>query len=445
MRRSPRASRSRPRRLSAIASLGLVGLTSVTSCTSDHGSLARRPNDVTGGAGGQGGASGGSGSPAAGKSNSTGGQSGNDGAGGKLTEPSGKSVLTLTHGIVDAPRVAWCFARVRDGKARLVGSPRPKAGVTYGASIVFDDLPDTDLGRDGVVAFAIAGELARIADLNCEEAVALAEREMGVPPAGQGGSVGSGGEGGSDAGSTGEGGEGAASGAGGEMAVGGEGGNPGTDGAAGEGAGGAGEPDLPAPPRLRVGALPALPAGALSEGYSLLLVSAGCLGGPAFSGSLERQVCGSAYRPRSPTLTGELVLLSRSTSPSTFGFQTLHASVASGELAVSIAPPASSSLTTVTLSLNMTEGMLRPRTPRLDLAPSAYGSGGDDWSVQVTDSSGTPIKEQWSAVLERGGIDELEVGHGYTLIVIGPGGDLPKRSWWNAAAITIIDNAPAVP
>jgi hypothetical protein len=446
MRAPPRAFRSRPLRLSAVATLAWLGLVSGASCTSDRGSLARRPNDPAGGAGGTGGAAGSGGSPAAGKSNSSGGKSGGDGAGGKVTEPPGKSLLTVTHGIVDAPTVAWCFARVRDGQSRLVGSPQPKAGVAYGASIVLDELPSTDLGRDGVVALAIAGELARVADLNCEEAVALAEREMGLPPAGHGGHAGGAGEGGSDAaGSSGEGGQGGASGAAGETAAGGEGGNQGTDGGAGDGAAGADDPELPEPPSLRVGALPALPPGALSEGYSLLLVSAGCLGGPAFSHDLERQVCGSAYRPRSPTLTGELVVLSRSSSPSTFGFQTLHASVASGELAVSIAPPPSSLLTTVTLSLNMTQGMLRPREPRLDLAPTAYGSGGDDWSVQVTDSSGTPIKEQWSAVLARGGIDELELDHAYTLIVIGPGGGLPKRSWWNAPAVTIIDNAPSLP
>jgi hypothetical protein len=348
-------------------------------------------------------------------------------------------VLTLTHGIVDATRVAWCFARVRDGATRLVGSPTPKAGVGYGASIVVDALPNTDFERDGVVAFAIAGELELIADATCEDAVALAEREMGASPAGEGGGSGIGGEGGG----SGTGGEGEAG-----RAEGGEGGVNATGGAAGEtaaGAAGTGDPDLPDPPRLRVGVLPALPAGSLAEGYSLLLASAGCLGGPAFSDELEQQVCGSAYRPRSPTLTAELVQLSRKTASSTFAFQTLHASVASGELALSVTPPASGGLTTVTLALNMTEGMLRPREPRLDLPTSAYGGGSDQWSVLVTSSNGAAaIQEPWPAVLERGGIDGLEAGRGYTLIVIGPPGGVPKRSWWNAPAITLIDNAPEV-
>jgi hypothetical protein len=436
--------RSRSFRLRSVASLGLLGLACAASCTSDHGSLARRPAGETGGAGGAGAGGSSGGNPAGGKSNSNAGKSGNQGAGGKLTEPPGKSVLTVTHGIVDAPRVAWCFARVRDGETRLVGSPLPRAGVDYGASIVVDELPSTDFQRDGVVAFAIAGELALIAEATCKDAVELAEREMGLPSGEGGGPSGGGGEGGSADASGGEGGVNPSSGAAGETATGGASSPPASEGEAGHGGGGAGEPELPEPPRLRVGALPALPAGALGEGYSLLLASAGCLGGPAFSDNLERQVCGSAYRPRSPTLTAELVLLSRKTSPSTFGFQTLHASVASGELALSVAPPASEVLTTVTLSLNMTEGMLRPREPRLDLAPTAYGAGSDDWSVQVTDSSGTPIKEQWPAVLARSGIDELSVGHGYTLIVIGPGGGVPKRNWWNAPAITLIDNAPEV-
>jgi hypothetical protein len=433
-----RPPRSRSFQLRSITWLGLIGLACMASCAKDHG-LARRPSSETGGTGGTagaGGKAGAGGNPAGGKSNSNGGKGGGDGVGGKVTEAPGKSVLTLTHGIVDAPRVAWCFARVRDGVTRLVGSPTPKAGVAYGASIVLDALPNTDFERDGVVAFAIAGELGLIADANCEDAVELARREMGASPTGEGGGSGAGGEGG------------AASGQGGEAGDGGEAGVTATAGAAGEmaaGSAGSGDPELPDPPRLRVGALPALAAGALAEGYSLLLASAGCLGGPAFSDEREREVCGSAYRPRAPTLTAELVVLSRKTASSTFAFQTLHASVASGELAVSVTPPASGGLTTVTLALNMTEGMLRPREPRLDLPTTAYGGGSDEWSVLVTSSDGAePIQEPWPAVLERGGIEALESGHGYTLIVIGPAGGVPKRNWWNAPAITLIDNAPEV-
>jgi hypothetical protein len=46
-------------------------------------------------------------------------------------------------------------------------------------------------------------------------------------------------------------------------------------------------------------------------------------------------------------------------------------------------------------------------------------------------------------VLDRAGLDALEEGRGYTLVVVGPRGNLgAANGFWNEAAIGVIDNDP---
>jgi hypothetical protein len=50
--------------------------------------------------------------------------------------------------------------------------------------------------------------------------------------------------------------------------------------------------------------------------------------------------------------------------------------------------------------------------------------------------------ERWTVVKKRAGIDDLEDGRGYTLVVIGPSYTIEGTGWWNPPAFALVDNDP---
>jgi len=430
--------------------VAFVAVAFATDCTSDHGALAARPRAA--GAGGKAGAGGTAGGRAGAGGTSLTGNAAKGGTGGttadpdKHVEPQGRSVFTVVHGIVDADRVAWCFARVRDGVSELVGEPLPEGGIGYGQSFSFETLPHVDNENDGLVPFVIAGELSLIAGLDCEAAVARAEAERPTPgtggSAGRAGASGAGGEGG-------EGGEGGQNGqagaedggaaAGGDAGAQGQMGGPDVPNAGGEG----GAAARPTPPVLRVGRLPGLPAGTLDQGYSLLEVADGCLGAPGFVDARSDAICGAGYTPTAGSLTAELVILGRQVAAGMLALQALHASRGSSDLGVRVAPPADSVQSYMTIVDNFTEGALRPVDPRRDSPNTAYGTAEPGFSVEATSNGNAVYSEPWEAIQKRSGVRTLENGRGYTLIALGPSYRVEDAGFWNPPAFGLIDNDPA--
>ncbi len=415
-------------------SFGLVGgLSLAPSCSNNHAVLEQRDQPAAmGGMGGLAGAGGMSGSggalvrpPAAGAPavNPS-----------KMTEPPGRSVFTLVHGIVDADLTAFCFARVRDGETTLVGSPVPPGGLAYGQSLSFETLPGVRSETDGVVPYVITGELSAIDGLDCAKAVALA-RSVTAAETDEGGAAGQGG-------ARGEGGANALAGAGGRES---EGGTPGEGGApGGAGANIRAEAAAAAPPALRVGALPGVPAGTLAAGYSMLEVAAGCLGAKAFTAAREAAACGDDYTPERGSLTAEVALLSRATSEGMLSMQALHASHASGDLGVRSVPGSRDGGGAITIVDRFGEGALRPRDPRTMLPVQSWGANADTWSVNASVNSVDYASEPWSVIRERAGIDELENGRGYTLVAIGPSATLDATGFWHRFTFALVDNDPSV-
>src|SRR6187551_3770094 len=119
----------------AFRGLGLAFLlfsAGFVACVSNHEALEKKPT-------GRGG-NGSSGAFAAAGAPSHRGGTGGDGANGgghEDDEAPGESVLTIVNGIVDAPRVALCLAKVAaDGSVTPLGSPLTEAPLEYGQSLV---------------------------------------------------------------------------------------------------------------------------------------------------------------------------------------------------------------------------------------------------------------------------------------------------------------------
>jgi hypothetical protein len=398
-------------------------------CGSDRRGLALNPNAAgAGGRGGAGGAGGLAGKGGAITKPDTAGSSSVDPD--KHVETPGRSVYTVVHGVVDAELTAWCFARVRDGKRELVGDPLPQGGLPYGASMSFEELPEVDSEEDGVVPFVITGQLELIDGLDCKDAVARAEAEMRAwtPPNAVDGAGGEAGLGGA-AGAAGAAGEGSATGLGG------------AGGAAGESA----EPPLSLEPAtLRVGELPGLPPGTLAEGLHVLEVADGCFGSPVYTHRLEQFACGFEYTPERGSLSAEVAVLARATVFDKLSLQAFHASRGSTRLGVRSMPLLAEGGSSVTLVDNFTIGALRPRTPRADLPPSAWGVDVRTWSVEGTLDGMPYVSDLWLDIRDRAHLDALESGRGYTLIAVGPAIEIESDGFWNDFRFALVDNEPVV-
>lgn len=388
------------------------------SCSSDHSALKQKDPPATGGSGGTGGGI----------------DAGPDveldqGVAG-FVEPPGENKLTLLHGVVDAVRVAFCFAKVVDGLPEPVqGNPIPTAGLPYAGSLSVTQLAGLDWTKDAVLPIVIAGDLSLVAGKSCSQAISLAQ-SYALEDAG--------GDGAADVGV--------------EAAV--DGSSDAADDSSidasmvdASGGDAADAPvdavtELPPPPKLRVGELPVLPAGTLSSGYSLLLAATGCIGGPAFSDPLETYVCGATYTPSSPTLAPVVVPLSRVSTPGALGLQLVNAARAADPIDVSSRHPKGSSIPDIDIADGVVFGAVAPRPPLLGYSSSAFGSplSASFLDVWSQNSSAPFYSSSWKDAL--GPLDDAHDGKTYAVVLIGPRPNNTGQKWWNGPRLVVLDNDP---
>jgi hypothetical protein len=388
-------------RFAALLALLAIG---AGGCTTDHDALARQPKGGNGG-GGAGGSSGAGGVVNTGNQPSEGGRPNPD------IEPAGDNVLSIVNGIVDAPSVRLCFARLdADGTTRqLVGDPL--AQLDYAGSSVLTELPGLSFADDMIEPWVLAGDLSLIEDLDCEAAVELAQTEeakAAPEPDGEGGAAAS------------------------------------------------SEPEEPA---LRVRPVAALPAGTVDVGRSILMVLAGCLGGPTYVDAgpdlasdadsstpvdplpLQNKACGADYEPESPTLQPIVVKLSRQTHFDAIGLQAVHASLATESLDVRAA--SNDGTVALVFASALSFGAIEPRPADTRFTPEQLGVDQGGFGLQVVGENGSPaFGETWSRVFTTSGVDALFADRTYTTIFVGASPFLRKKGWWNQPAFALVDNDP---
>jgi len=386
------------------------------ACVTNHDALEKKPAGR--GNGGAGGTLASAGAP--GLLGGFGGEAAN--AGGHADdEPPGESVLTIVNGLVDAPRVALCLAKLdADGNVTPLGSPLTDAPLEYGQSWVLREVDGVDFASEGLEPIVIAGELDLIAGLDCEAAIERARSEEALADAG--GYLGAGG----------------AAGDGNGMNVAGAAGDGGSGGAGGSGGEGGSSVALPAVrSALRVRGLPAISAGTLDAGRSLVYVANGCLGGATYSGADAEQYCGAGYTPREPSASAVLVSLSRQVSDDHVALQGVHAALATAKVELRSRPPFPSTSTGIAIA-SLGLGQVAPRPASIQNTLFDLGSG-RKYQVSVEDSNGLLFSQSWSSVLAQGGLSELKNGQGYALVLSGPRPDLKAvPDLWNAAMLTAI-------
>jgi hypothetical protein len=364
---------------------------SLAGCVTDHDALQKKPSVANGaGAGGA--------PAAAGAPTIIGGSDGEAATGGGHAddEPPGKNVLTIINGVVDAPSVVLCFAKLdSNGGVTPFGEPLTKAPFEYGQNLVLGDVTGAKVDTDTLEPLLIAGELDLVSGLSCEDAVARAQDEEASAI---------------DA-NTGAGGEG-------------------------------GVPSYEVRSRLRLGSLPAIPAGTLNAGRSILYVATGCIGGATYNAAKSEEYCGDGYSEQQPTLSGMLASLSRRVQFGETGLQFVHASLATPPSDVSSHPPFPSTDPGIQIATAVVEGQVSPHSALLTHSALEYGSA-KSYTVQIS-AQGSPVTdESWVDVLARGGVKALEDGSTYALVLLGPRVDHAMATpLWNPSAVTVIPVDP---
>jgi hypothetical protein len=345
--------------------------------------------------------------------------------------PPGIRSLTLVHGVIDAETVAFCFAKVDGGAERAVtGSPVPPGGLSYGASIRVSSLSGIELGTDDFRPYVVAAAASELAAEPCSALLATAAGpSRGARDAALDGAA--------DAKTSSEGSADAADAA-----------EPGrldaaVDGGADSSTGVVGSTDAAPPPipAVRVRAFPVFLGASLSSPRSYLLVAAGCLGGPGVTDPAERTLCGRNYAPDQPTLDPILVAPGSEARSGRVGLQFLNATPAIGqadlELVAANADP-------IPLARDVVVGGLRPPAADTSTTAPLLGGGRNAMEVQVFagGSSVAGYKAPFADVLAAGGLDAVEDGKSYVLVLVGPYLGFSRKKWWNAPLVTAVESAP---
>jgi hypothetical protein len=389
-----------------LGTLIVAGL--LASCVTDHDALQKKPSVASGaGAGGA--------PAAAGAPTIIGGGSGGDAASGGRPddEPPGKSVFTIINGVVDAPSVVLCFAKLdSSGGATPFGKPLTAEPFEYGQNLALADVTGAKVDTDTLEPLLIAGELDLVAGLSCEDAVARAQDEQASAIDANTRAL--------------------------EAAQAGAGGDSDSTGLGGEG----GVPSYEVRARLRLGNLPAIPAGTLSAGRSILYVATGCIGGFTYDAAKSDEYCGAGYSEQQPTLSGVLVSLSRRVQFAETGMQFVHASLASPQVDVSSHPPFPSTDSGVQIATAVLEGQASPHSALLTHSAAEYGSA-KSYTVQISAQGSAVSNDGWLDVLARGGVKALADGTTYALVLLGPRADHDKPTpLWNPSLVTVIPVDP---
>lgn len=384
-------------RVAIVAALPLA--MGALSCTTNHDALAKQPKAGSGGGGGAAGAVAGGGFGNTGDVPSQGGRINPD------QELPGDDVLTIVNGVIDAPSVALCFGWLSpDGQdSELVGSP--SAELEYGHHAVLTELEELSFEADAIVPWVIAGDLSLLDGLDCEAAVALAlDEEASVTPE--------------------------------EPEEPAE-----SEGAAG--AGGAGsepEPDPLPLPALRARALAAVPAGTVAIGRSILMVLTGCMGGAAFTDSVERAACGPDYTPSTPTLEPLVVKMSRKYAFEKVGLQAVLASPSvNGTIDVRAAEEGSLLLT---FASDVSFGNIEPRPADVRYGPLDLGVTTRRHGLEAVDDNGVLFEQKWPRIFQASGLSELVAARNYTAVLLGPNPRLAKDGFWNASTFALVESDP---
>ena len=193
-------------------------------------------------------------------------------------------------------------------------------------------------------------------------------------------------------------------------------------------------------PGVRTRSVGVLPAGALSSGRSVLLVTHGCMGGAGHTDPLESLVCGTGYTNDAPNAALAAGYLSRLASPDKVPMQFVHAVAAMSTGPLALAPGVENASPSVVVS-EWSLGAILPYPPYLERSRVDLVDVGE---ATLHIGPGSPAVVKLGEALTNGGLAESDVvdGEGLAFVALGAMPNIPKGVWWSALTVTAVAILP---
>lgn len=324
------------------------------------------------------------------------------GANNSIPEPDGPPALTIVNGINDYDAIQLCFIPYPGGDASKVFPwPSEISGLPFAKSRVVSPISSVIPSNTDVHVYAIGGDLELGAGKNCADIIALADTfsEMG----GGGGAGGAGGAGGSG------------------------------------GSGGA----APIGPFLVARSLAALPGSAFTALRSLLLVPAGCMGGPGHTDPVETIACGKKYSPSNPTSTLIALAMSRITNSDRINLQAVHAAIAMDEVDIRIKPSGQEDWP---IASEISMGAVAPKPPFDSLSAEALGPAQNAqiltyYPASLNPTSSTLLGDSF-ALNPNIQPSDFKNGSSFVLVAVGSAPSLPDGAFWHRLRYSLVRANP---
>jgi hypothetical protein len=197
------------------------------------------------------------------------------------------------------------------------------------------------------------------------------------------------------------------------------------------------------PAAVTVRSVGVLPESSFSIEKSILVVTAGCVGGATHTHQNEELVCGVGYAPDAPTATMIAGFMSRLAEPDRLPLQFVQASLALGETQVQVRPGNGSVAQIAVQSWFI--GGIAPYPPFMGFATGQLGSVGQT-ATEIYQTGGVqPVAAvPWSEAFAQSDLDEGDVsdGVGLAFVAVGPTPSLGEGPWWNAFTTTVVKADP---
>ncbi len=199
--------------------------------------------------------------------------------------------------------------------------------------------------------------------------------------------------------------------------------------------------DPDASPELEIATLGSLPRSAIEAPRVLVLVAAGCLGGEDEVGEGAEQACGPGFGPSSPTAMLVAVSPSRVVAEGRVALQAIGGAVAAPPFDVAVRADADD--VPLELADGVSLGAALPVPP--DTSRAALDlMDGDAFTAlaRLPDQEIELASVDLDAAMERAGVDALEDGRGYAIILVGPTPTLGAGPSWPAFDAAFVPVGP---
>lgn len=193
------------------------------------------------------------------------------------------------------------------------------------------------------------------------------------------------------------------------------------------------------PPGVLLRSVGIFPESVFTTEKSILIATAGCVGGRDHEHENQELICGKGYASDNPTATVVAGFMSRLTDSSKIPLQFVQASLGVSDVQLRVKPGNGS--TAQQIVNTWTFGAIAPYPPYLSLGLSELGNVGQTTIELYTTGSTSPLSSTvWGQAFANSELEEGDVknGVGLAFVAVGPVPSFDAGPWWNGFTYSVV-------